>query len=393
MGRRPKCEVILTRALSWKIVFALALFVVVSGLIVGCSNMVDKFVVGLMPRPQEPKVRPYVVRQVTFPAGDEGVKLAGELTYPEGNGPFTTLVLVHGHFVGYPPADRNVDLGTEVGHKTFLVLSHLMTMRGCAVLRYDNRGIGESTGDWAEATDEVYATDAAAALKWLREESGLPIASSGYLGHSEGTVKAPLAAKIERPDFMVLLAGGVETVAEILRRQNYDAAKEKGWDKDKLDLLVHQYNDAFWIMRASKNRHEAARKVEQYLIEQGAPVDQARFVAGALNDAIGFGNLDTDPKQLIRAYNGPILYIYGGKDKLVSVEQNEEPTREVLVHPASELVVYPDLNHFLQPAKTGGMDEYWKIAITFDERVVDGIKTWLEGLPQQKSLESNGILR
>jgi len=115
-------------------------------------------------------------------------------------------------------------LGKLVGHITYLVLSDLMTKRGYAVLRYDNRGVRESTGNWTEATDPIFASDAAAALRWLRNKSGVPTSKSGYIGHSEGGIKAPLAAQIEYPDFMVLLAGSVESTAEIMVNVALDKA-------------------------------------------------------------------------------------------------------------------------------------------------------------------------
>ncbi len=39
------------------------------GLLTACTGAVDELIVNMMPRPQEPKNRPYEIRDVTFLAG------------------------------------------------------------------------------------------------------------------------------------------------------------------------------------------------------------------------------------------------------------------------------------------------------------------------------------
>lgn len=211
----------------------------ITTLLTACTQAIDGFFISLVDRPQEPKERDYIVRQVQFQVED-GVMLAGELTYPKGERPYKALVLVSGYGGYHEPADRNSYLGKLVNHKSFLVLSDLMTKRGYAVLRYDNRGVGQSEGSWQEAADPVYASDAAAALKWLRKQSYVTISNAGYVGHSQGGIKAPMAAKLEKPDFMVLLAGGVESTSELIVNQLLDYAKESKFSQEKTAKLLEQ---------------------------------------------------------------------------------------------------------------------------------------------------------
>ena len=139
----------------------------------------------LIPCPQEPKDRPYHIREVVFPGGAEGVKLAGEMTAPQTGGPFPAVILI----AGSGPQNRNEDLS---GHKVFLVLSDYLTRRGYVVLRYDKRGIGKSSGDYQMATMADFADDAAAAMRWLKAQSDIDMARIGFLGHSSGGYVAPL---------------------------------------------------------------------------------------------------------------------------------------------------------------------------------------------------------
>ena len=118
-------------------------------------------------KPQEPKPPfPYTSTDVSFPGGAAGVVLAGTLTLPPpsaGPGPFPAAVLI----AGSGPNDRDE---TILRHKLFLMLADDLTRRGIAVLRYDKRGIGKSTGNYALATSRDFAEDAQAAFAYLKAQ-------------------------------------------------------------------------------------------------------------------------------------------------------------------------------------------------------------------------------
>lgn len=156
---------------------------------------------GLWPRPQEPKERPYRVETVRFAGGESDLLLEGELTMPYGDGPFSAAVLI----TGSGPQDRNESVA---GHKPFLVLSDHLTRSGYAVLRYDDRGVGQSSGDYSVATAKDFAADAAAVFSWLQRHPKINPSRIGFIGHSEGGYIAPLAANSAHDvAFMVFLAG------------------------------------------------------------------------------------------------------------------------------------------------------------------------------------------
>ncbi len=129
-------------------------------------------------RPQEPKPPlPYRAEDVTFPNGD--ITLAGTLTMPESGGPFAAVVLV----TGSGPEDRDE---TVFNHRPFLVLSDHLTRAGIAVLRYDDRGFGKSTGDFATATTEDFAKDALAAVSFLKGRPEIAGDRIGIAGPQRG---------------------------------------------------------------------------------------------------------------------------------------------------------------------------------------------------------------
>ena len=165
-------------------------------------------------RPQEPKPPfPYRAVDVQFDNATDHVTLAGTLTVPEGAGPFPAVILI----TGSGPQDRDEFL---LGHRPFLVLADYLTRRGIAVLRYDDRGVAKSTGNFATSTTYDFKRDAAAAVDFLRTRPEIDAKRIGLCGHSEGGMIAPMVAS-EKPEvaFIVLMAGTGVTGEEILYRQ------------------------------------------------------------------------------------------------------------------------------------------------------------------------------
>ena len=167
---------------------------------------------------------PYREVAVEYPNNAaKGVTLAATLTEPKGDGPFPAVVLISGS----GPQDRDETL---LGHKPFLVLADYLTRRGIAVLRFDDRGTGASTGDHGAATSEDFATDAAAGVEFLKGRKEIDPKQIGLMGHSEGGLIAPMVAA-EHPDdiaFVVLLAGPGVPGDEIMTEQSALIQKAMG---------------------------------------------------------------------------------------------------------------------------------------------------------------------
>jgi hypothetical protein len=121
-------------------------------------------------RPQEPaRPYPYYEEEVSFRNGADGVTPAGTLTRPRNDGPFPAAVLISGS------GAQNRDEETA-DHKPFPVIAGFPTRNGMAVLRFDDRGTGASTGNFHTATTYDFSKDAEAGLKYLFQEcnTGLP---------------------------------------------------------------------------------------------------------------------------------------------------------------------------------------------------------------------------
>jgi pimeloyl-ACP methyl ester carboxylesterase len=319
---------------------------------------------------------------VTFPGGAEGVTLAGELTMPREGGPFPTLIMI----TGSGPQTRDEEIS---GHKVFLVLSDFLTKRGFAVLRYDDRGVGESTGDFTTATTEDFALDAAAAMRWLKAEEHIDTSRAGYVGHSEGGWIAPLAVQTEDAAFMVLLAGPAENIVDTVIRQNADMPRAEGKSGDWVALNVSATQGLMDIFKSARTPDEAhARALAHYARYQkklGLPANQLEASLELVPPAWWIWAVKyDDPLPALRAFEGPVLAVFGEKDTQVSASANAPIMEDVLSNDASTVLTLPGLNHLFQPSKTGAISEYWRIRTTFDESAMEATADWLESLPDGK---------
>ncbi len=358
----------------WKIIVAVLVFVILAlAAIIIFTDKLDKVIVSLIPRPQEPKDRPYIIREVTFPGGAKEVKLAGELTMPHGDGPFPAIIMI----TGSGPQNRNEELA---GHKPFLVFSDYMTRQGYAVLRYDDRGVGQSSGQFREATTKDFAADAASAMRWLRTQDNINIDLIGYAGHSEGGYIAPLAAQEEVPGFIILLAGPAQKLSDVILQQQIDIAKAHNKDEAEFKKIHVVIGGLVRILKSSSTPEEARKKLQAFLKKNDLSREQIDATIDLFATKWGLWIIDRDLMPSIKAYKGPVLAVFGGKDLQVSAEINAPIIEKALSHKASQVVTFPELNHLFQPAKTGSPEEYVWIETTFDESALKVIADWLKGV-------------
>lgn len=343
-------------------------------------------------RPQDPVDFPYARQAVTFPGGAGGVTLAGELTVPESGKPKALIVLVSGS----GPQDRNSYLGSQINHSPFLVLSDYLTRRGYGVLRYDERGIAESTGDFSAATTTDLAQDAAAAVRYLRDLPGMKKIPIGVAGHSEGGLIAPMvAAQDEELDFVVLLAAPAVRIDSLMLEQRRQVALAMGMpemairrDEPSLragyafiresTLLDHdQYVEGLYAVfeEQMKNLPEALRK---------SITDPRAFNAQyvkPLSSTWMRHFIALDPQENLRKLDIPVLAINGTKDTQVPAMMNLNAISQAMaVSKNKDATVLPllELNHLFQPAQTGSPTEYGTIDTTFDPTALEVIGSWLD---------------
>lgn len=346
-----------------------------------------KAALGRNDRPQEPKPPyPYTSEDVTFPGGAAGVMLAGTLTLPTGDGPFPAAVLISGS----GPNDRDE---TILRHRLFLVLADSLTRRGLAVLRYDKRGIGKSTGDYAQATSVDFAADAGAAFAYLKAQPRIAARKIGLIGHSEGGLIAPLvAAKSPDVAFLVLLAGtgvpGERIIAEqaalISRAEgasDADVATGQALETKILAVAARESDPAAARTKvAALLRHALATMTPAQRKAMGDPGPLIRAQSAAVASPWFRFFLTYDPVPTLKQVRCPVLALDGSLDLQVPPSENLAAIGAALKAGGNADVTtteLPGLNHLFQTAKTGSPSEYGRIEETLAPALLATVGDWI----------------
>jgi len=280
--------------------------------------------------------------EVTFKNGD--VTLAGTLLLPASKKKHPALVFTHGG----GPQLREVYWG----------LGYLYAARGFAVLSYDKRGVGKSTGNWREASFEDLADDAVAAAKFLQARTDIAANQIGFLGQSQGGWIAPLAAS-RFPDaaFAVAMSGGGLSPAET---ELFDTE----YELTKAGYTANEINDALAFQKLKNEiiaSPDSNDKWEQYAKLRLNAKDQKWFrhpgidVFGAEKRADGFWTYMRkfyfyDPAPTLRASPAPLLAIFGELDTPEGVKANVSAIRQIMDQAGRRdyiVKVYPNGSHNL----------------------------------------------
>ena len=331
-------------------------------------------------RPQEDAINagpaPYVQREVHFNNFAGHNQLSGTLSLPNGEGPFPGVVLVSG--TGHNTRDEDV-----WGHKVFLVLADALNRKGFAVLRYDKRGVGGSSGDYDAATTTDFASDAEAAVTWLKTQAQIDANRVGVLGHSEGGIIAPAVAAADKSvAFVVMIAGPSISGDKLFVLQSAMTAKAYGAPDDYIARRKVFDQELYSAILSSPSELAALNRAKA-LVAEGV----AEKIVDA-NEAETLPKDDTrpweryflayDPAPTLARLTVPVLALNGSLDVQVPAKENLAAAREALKKNSKATVMeLAGMNHLLQDAKTGAPSEYNDIEETMSPTALKIITDWL----------------
>jgi len=355
-------------------------------------NKCDEFPFKIAKRPQEPKrPYPYYTENVSFSNKNEGITLKGTFTKPFGVDKTPAVILVSGS----GPSDRNQ---TIFGHKVFLVLADYLTRNGFAVLRYDDRGAGESGGSFRKATVKDHAADVSSAIDYLITRDDVIKSKIGLIGHSLGAEIAPIAAKLNsNTAFIVLMAGSAIPLKEVIFEQCDAIFNSLGVSKEGIALNKEILESVMEIVRVSENDSITKEGIKRDLLTFNERVskltDSEREKLGLssplkLSDYSGLlmpfmrYDLFHNPSETLKNVKCPVFALNGDKDIQV-LPHNLERIADVLIKSGNKKVkakLYRNCNHLLQNCNTGEIEEYGNIEETISEEVVSDIIKWIRNL-------------
>jgi uncharacterized protein len=298
--------------------------------------------------------------EVTFKNGD--VTLSGTLLLPaappSSKVKRPALVFVHGSSAQW--------------REMYWGLGYLYAARGFAVLAYDKRGVGKSTGNWREATFQDLADDAVAGAKFLQARADIAANQIGFWGQSQGGWIAPLAAsRFPEAAFAVALSGGGLTPADTelfdseyeLTKAGYSADEVKdelAWQRLKNEIIVSPSNIAKWDEYA---RARAIAKDKKWFRHPGIDVfgpEKPDHPFWAFMRSSYF----YDPAPTLRASKAPLLAIFGELDTPEGVKANVSAIRQIMDQAGRRdytIKVYPNGSHNLMEVPPDNPKEWVRL--------------------------------
>lgn len=337
---------------------------------------------------------------ITFDSAD-GIVLAGTVSIPDGVGPFPAVVIASGS----GGQDRDGGPGAGMLPDSLMMyrrLAHALTEQGIVVLRYDDRGMGESTlgdRDPQSMTSLDFVDDIVAGAEALAARSD--VRWVGVVGHSEGGILAPIAAeRSDAIDGLVLLAATAERGYETIIDQNRTIGLAPlGLTEAEMNAVLGPLREMFELVTANPEADlteaEMARARELFIASNSAIPDEKAAALGITPEVIetmadgavpGLTArpfrvlLSLDPATYIASVEVPTLGLFFELDQQVPPSRNADPMRTALGASASPMwqtTILSGINHVMQAAETGEVSEYARLGADIDPRVPASIAHWV----------------
>lgn len=332
-------------------------------------------------RPQTPQPPfDYLIEEVTFPSHDGSFHLAGTITTPA-----TALQAVVVMVSGSGPQNRDSDI---LDHKLFWVWADYFAQNGIACLRYDDRGVADSEGNYAAATSFDFANDARAALDFLLTRNEFAVIQVGLVGHSEGgLIAAIIGAMPERVDFLVSLAGMGKDGRTVIKTQNIDLRVGAGLSLESARAETELTMELIDLVVSTQDSTEAAEAIYQTINEtwpeesiQGSREELAAIYNSSVNNPWMRTLLVTDPSGYWEKSTCPVLAINGDKDLQVAAGANLRAIQFALRRGGNTqgtFHTFKNHNHLLQQTANGSAELYGKLEQTVSPEVLTFVTDWI----------------
>lgn len=313
-------------------------------------------------RPQTP-VPPFPYKEESVSFTNAQYTFNGTLTLPENYSKNTPVVLM---VTGSGQQNRDEEL---FSHKPFAVIADALARQGIASLRYDDRGWGDKSVNFADFTTDDFRQDAAAALPLLRKRFN----KVGILGHSEGGTIAMMLAAEGKADFIVSLAGMAISGKETLIMQNRQAMTAIGLPKEMVDSYCNSISKALDEIASGKKANEiniddvpqALKPITIKALQQADTPYIRHF-------------LTVDVGKLLPKIKCPVLALNGTKDTQVDCDANTTRIEKGLANCKHSIKKIDGVNHLFQHCNTGIVTEYQQIEETIAPEVLQVVAEWIK---------------
>ena len=279
------------------------------------------------------KVKPHLYdeEEVTFSNGN--VTLAGTLTLPLTKGPHPAVVLL-------PGSDGGARFKGE--------LPTFFAQHGIAVLTYDKRGWGASTGTLIGATIEDMAGDTSAGVRFLQKRPDIDPGKVGMWAISQGGWMAPVVAtRTPNVAFMILHAGPAISPRLQGRMELVNTFPRFGYSQDQIKEAI-EYQNLYFDAMNSDEAYDKVQAVYEQLRARGVRWVWNPGTKEQLRAQWTRPNIDFDPVPFLEKVKCPVLAFFGEKDVLVPPEGNVAIMEAALKKAGNKDVtikILPGVNH------------------------------------------------
>ena len=305
--------------------------------------------------------RPYREENVVFTNFSARLQLAGTLTLPAGVGPFPAVVLASD--LGAQDRDGLATAGADkaaarASYRVLGALADYLTRHGIAVLRFDDRGVGESQGSTALTTTAQRVADVQAALSFLRMQPDVDAQHLGIIGHGEGANVALLTAMQPLPPaFVVSLAGYGQPGAKVIQAQQEATLRARRLAPTQLEFRLRRQRAMVDMIRYSTNLGQTEVMVTN-LLSQTEPTLPPAAVQARMATLLSPWHrafLAFDPLDSLAAVQLPVLLLSGQADEQAPPALHQAALEKELRAGGNRFVTSQRLvgvNHLLQPPPT-----------------------------------------
>ena len=297
--------------------------------------------------------------------------------------------------------DRDETIGD---HKPFAVWADYLSLRGVAALRVDDRGMNASKGEpefLQKTTTESLVEDAMAAIEWLKTQPDIDTNFIFLMGHSEGAnIALKVAKKSNNIRGVITLAGMVEKGVETSIYQLKPIWKANGADEETVESLANltrtcatasaRYKDVNAAKKFAQDsllKHKAYTPAFKYLNTFEVKQTKQKNILGYLSKRIGEDYqqpwiqyfMQYDPSVDFKNNDVALLMIQGKKDKQIDAVAAKALSQQLEAE--GKYVQYREfgqLNHMMQHADSGFVDEYFTLEETLAGEVPAITMSWLQ---------------
>jgi len=316
------------------------------------------------------------------------LKIAGTLQLADKEDSQPVVIMISGS--GAQDRDETI-----FGFKPFRLLADSVATAGFASFRYDDRGVGGSTGN-TDATLNELSEDLLQVIRFIKKDERVDPDRVYLLGHSQGGILAGIAAYSEEIAGIILMASPVLPGYEIINQQIKEISRKSGISSQIIEQNLGLQNQIYEVIRSEEGLDEVREIFEGRIRQQLAFISESQIESMGGADAIIQAQVDQqlapmqsrwfrsfmdyDPAEDLKYLEIPVLAIFGEKDvqvlPLPNINEINRWKNENLAKNFS-IQTIAKANHLFQESNTGMPQEYSTLDKEFAPGFFKSVKNWL----------------